>query len=670
MRGKSKLVLGCATAAAGLAGFGAQAIAEPIDRGALEELFDEPVTLSATGAPQRANEAPVNMTIITQEDIRRSGAIDLPGVLERLANVDVMRDNRGMVDVTIRGYNSTLSPRLLVLLNGRQVYLDHYGMTNWSAIPVQLSEIRQIEVVSGPNTALFGFNAVAGVVNIITYDALRDDVDEFSATLGEPGYARASGVWTAHPSKRMGVRVSAGSAEAESYSGDDAVSRAAFGHDAVKPVTKAGALNISYDLATNVRADFEATWSMNEQMSRFYAYPLENQYETNSFKLGVSADTSLGMLSAQIYSNNLDQSSTGGVYDSRITVGSVSLIAKPAPAHIMRFAGEIRRNDLEQGQSDLIYFIYSLSGMWNWQASQALALTSAARFDLLELRRSGPLIAPTFPFQNADYDGEITQWSYNLGAVYRMGDYDSLRMSAARGVGAPSLLELGLEGQLAAAPPFDLFYAGDPSISPTIVYNIEAGWDHELPALGAKLRAAVFWQKNEDLKVLTARATTLSQTAFALISDNVGESEMHGIELGLTGQAGRLHWDAQYAWRHIDDALNIPPQEFGLDYEHTSPEHVVTAGLAWVAAHWEIGADARYTSATRQYGIAPLTFPLTPLTPAHVDAYTQLNARLAWRPRQDLRIELSGRDLLESRTQTVGLSPTERSAYLTLAKAF
>ncbi len=106
---------------AGAAGLAGQAGADTIDRSALEGLFDEPVTLSATGAPQRVTDAPVNMTIISQDDIRRSGAIDLPGVLERLANVDVMRTSAGQADVSIRGYNGTFSPRLLVLFNGRQV---------------------------------------------------------------------------------------------------------------------------------------------------------------------------------------------------------------------------------------------------------------------------------------------------------------------------------------------------------------------------------------------------------------------------------------------------------------------------------------------------------------------------------------------------------------------
>jgi outer membrane receptor for ferrienterochelin and colicins len=68
--------------------------------------------------------------------------------------VDVRRYGLADVEVGIRGYNQPYNPRLLVLVNGRQVYLDDYGHVNWSSIPIQLDEIRQIEVIKGPNSAL------------------------------------------------------------------------------------------------------------------------------------------------------------------------------------------------------------------------------------------------------------------------------------------------------------------------------------------------------------------------------------------------------------------------------------------------------------------------------------------------------------------------------------
>ena len=166
------------------------ACAQSIDHGALEQLFNEPVTTSATGSPQRATDVPVDMSIITADDIKRSGATDLPTILSRVAGVDVLNWSAGDADVSVRGYNQAFSPRLLVLIDGRAIYLDDYGRTAWSNLPVTLTEIRQIEVVKGPNTALFGFNAAAGVINIITYNPLYDTINTASVNGGTQGSPR------------------------------------------------------------------------------------------------------------------------------------------------------------------------------------------------------------------------------------------------------------------------------------------------------------------------------------------------------------------------------------------------------------------------------------------------------------------------------------------------
>lgn len=101
--------------------------AQPMDYGALESLFGEAVTTSVTGSPQRAGDVPASMIIITAEDIRRSGARDIPGVLRHVPGVDVLQWTNDQADVAVRGHNQAQSPRLLVLVDGRQVYADHYG---------------------------------------------------------------------------------------------------------------------------------------------------------------------------------------------------------------------------------------------------------------------------------------------------------------------------------------------------------------------------------------------------------------------------------------------------------------------------------------------------------------------------------------------------------------
>lgn len=651
--------LNTAASLAGLAAITGAAQAAPVDYGAFEDLFNEPVTASATGAPQRATEAPVNMTIITQEDIQRSGATDLPGVLERLASVDVMRFFSGHAEVGVRGYDQPASPRLLVLVNGRQVYLDHYGMTNWDAIPVQLAEIRQIEVVAGPNTALFGFNAVGGVVNILTYDVLNDDVDNVALTYGSNEYRRGSATLTARLNERAGVRISVGGINADSTDADRH-----FAAGADDPRTRTAAINGAFQLADHVRADLEATYGLDQdrQLSTG-GRTTGNDLETSSLKAAVSIETGIGVFDAQVYRNYMDLAIDTIAFDNQITVGSLALLTKPAAAHTLRFAIEGRDNELEvQGDYTIGYKVLSGSGMWSWQINDALALTSAVRVDALALEREGPMVAG-YTLTNEDFDREFTEYSYNIGAVYRLSPNDSLRASVARGVQAPSLAEFGF---LSAFAP--MVIAGDPEIEPTIVQNYELGWDHTLPAIHGRFRASVYHQTNEDLKGLQARF------AFPLIAaDNIGESDLTGLDLGLEGVRGKLHWDAQLSVRDVNDDVTVPetgpaPPAVAWGQEHRTPENIATLGATWVEGAWEVGADARYVSATEQYVASGPSLNILNLTP--IDAHTQINARAAWRFTEDAMLELIGKNLFDDEIDTTGAAALERAFYVRLSANF
>ncbi|MGD0434588.1 MAG: TonB-dependent receptor plug domain-containing protein, partial [Acetobacteraceae bacterium] len=91
--------------------------AQSVDYGALEQLYGEPVTTSATGTPQKASEVPANMEIITQDDIRRSGADNIPDILQFVTGLEVRRYGFADADVAVRGMNQPWNPRLLVLVN-------------------------------------------------------------------------------------------------------------------------------------------------------------------------------------------------------------------------------------------------------------------------------------------------------------------------------------------------------------------------------------------------------------------------------------------------------------------------------------------------------------------------------------------------------------------------
>lgn len=112
--------------------------------------------------------APAAIYVVTSEDIIRSGITNIPDALRMVPGLDVAQSDSNSWAVSIRGFNSTLANKLLVLIDGRTVYNPVYGGVLWEAQELMLEDIDRIEVVRGPGGTLWGANAVNGVINIIT----------------------------------------------------------------------------------------------------------------------------------------------------------------------------------------------------------------------------------------------------------------------------------------------------------------------------------------------------------------------------------------------------------------------------------------------------------------------------------------------------------------------
>jgi len=141
---------------------------EPLpDAGLLSEAYER-VVITASRYGQAPLDSPSTVTILTAEDIALSAATSLPDLLRRVAGVDVMALSAGKPDVSIRGFNRELSNKILVLVDGRSVYVDFLGTPVWASLPITLEEIDRIEIIRGPGSAIYGANAVTGVVNILT----------------------------------------------------------------------------------------------------------------------------------------------------------------------------------------------------------------------------------------------------------------------------------------------------------------------------------------------------------------------------------------------------------------------------------------------------------------------------------------------------------------------
>ena len=133
----------------------------------LEDLMNMRVT-SVSKREESLADAPAAVFVITQDDIRRSGARNIPEALRLAPGIEVARIDENKWAIASRGFNGRFANKLLVLIDGRSVYTPLFSGVYWNEEDVLLDDVDRIEVIRGPGATLWGANAVNGVINIIT----------------------------------------------------------------------------------------------------------------------------------------------------------------------------------------------------------------------------------------------------------------------------------------------------------------------------------------------------------------------------------------------------------------------------------------------------------------------------------------------------------------------
>src|ERR1700704_5919841 len=136
----------------------------------LEDLMNLQVT-SVSKRAQKLADAAAAIFVITQDDIRRSGASSIPEALRMVPGLQVARIDENKWAIGSRGFNGRFDNKLLVLIDGRSVYTPLFSGVYWNVQDVMLEDVDRIEVIRGPGATLWGANAVDGVINIITKKA-------------------------------------------------------------------------------------------------------------------------------------------------------------------------------------------------------------------------------------------------------------------------------------------------------------------------------------------------------------------------------------------------------------------------------------------------------------------------------------------------------------------
>jgi outer membrane receptor for ferrienterochelin and colicins len=653
---------------AGVALCPAAAIAQAVDYQALQETVGEPVTTSVTGKPQRASELPASTVIITRGDIAHSPARDVPGLLKTYAGIDVNRWTAGQSDVAVRGGVQTYNARLLVLVDGRQVYLDHYGMTDWNLLGVQLEEIQQIELVRGPANALFGFNAASGVVNIITRRVAHSPSATATAELGDHGVGKLAGSVTLPVTSTIGIRLAGAHAREDER------------HIPSVLLQPNQLLNVaSNQISGDVTGSFDGLetvigggHSTNRQIEYLPSQLLSKQrYRSNNIHGSLARDTSWGGLTLNGYVNWLDAqygadtiaTAAPIILKNRIIVSQASTLIRLDSVNTLRLGMEYRNNRLlsaQQFSERISYDVASANAMLDLHRDDRVALTVAGRLDQLWLHQSGIITQPAYN-DPTDFDRSFTRFSFNAALLIRTNEQGQLRINGGRGYQLPSLVNLGTRLPIITPSPIPVFVAGSPRISPVEMLSGEIGYTQTFGT--THLEATAFVTRTQN--AIGSPGDGLQTELFLLPLPTLvarfratGNYTTYGTELSASGTVGPLNWRGNYTWTRTDEQLTSTalPITYALSPKSTTPAHKINVLLGYDVGRLSLAGVARYTSGTHQFA-----FSSTPqLLLYHVNEAVALDARAGLRLTPAIEVFAAGENLTLAGGAAVSPIPADR----------
>lgn len=623
-------------------GAAAQAPPSPVDltEMSLEELMGVEVT-SVSKRAEPISTAAAAVFVITQEDLRRSGATSIPEALRMVPGLEVARIDASKWAISARGFNGRFANKLLVLVDGRSVYTPLFSGVFWDVQDTLIEDVDRIEVIRGPGATLWGANAVNGVINIITRSAHETRGGLLAAGGGSEergfGALRYGGALGESSSYRVyGKFFDRGSGEslAGGPGADDwSMKRAGFRVDS--KLAGGSGLTVEGDLYDGEAGEALTLQSLQNPVPRTLD---SDQQVAGGHLLGrwQRTPSRTSDLKVQLYYDRTER--VAALVDEDRDTFDLELQHGFAPGARHRFLwglGYRRTRDDLQGFGILSFF----------PPRRTDDLASAFLQDEITLRPDRLLVTLGSKVEHNDYTGFEVQ--PNVRAVWIPRQHHTLWAAVSRAVRTPSRAEDDLRldlqffgpGQVLPGPlPVVVSSFGDRDYRSEELLAWEVGYRMGF-APGLFFDLATFYNDYDQLRATrTGRPfpelAPIPHLVVPVSVSNDLEGETYGAELAVDWRASkRWRWSAAYSF--LESRFRLPPQadESGLSAEGQSPRHQVflrsAVDLAW---GMEFDASLRHVSELESPG---------------VEDYTTFDLRLGWRPRQNLEVSLVGQNLLE-----------------------
>jgi iron complex outermembrane recepter protein len=618
----------------------------------VEDLMNVEVT-SVARHPQRLLDSASAIQVITQEDIRRSGATSIPEALRLADNLQVAQKNSHDWGISARGFNTDLANKLLVMIDGRTVYTPLYSGVFWDVQDYPLEDIDRIEVISGPGGTLWGANAVNGVINIITKSAAETqglyteagggsqpqnfETARYGGSLGGdtsfrlygkyfdrgdevlPDGASASDEW--HQG-RTGFRIdsSTSSSDKFTFQGDlyDGHEETTLGRDA----------DTSGD---NLLGRWTCVFSNLSDIT------LQTYFDQTHLADPVAPLTLDGLAFSPAGTFYDDLTTYDLDFQHRFPIGSLNRVVWGLG---YRFTRDIDLNAPALG------FLPAVLDQ---------SLYSGFLQDEIALRSNLSLTLGT-KLEHNDYTGFEVEPNARLSWI--LDSSQALWAAVSRAVRTPSRIDEALsEG----VPPYLELLKGSADFTSESVVAYELGYRAQLNSqFTASL--STFYNHYNDIRSTSFTPVTILPLYF---SNNL-EGDTDGLEFSGNYQVSE-DWSLHAGYTFLNEHLRVKPGAFDLDNalnETADPRDQISVRSSLnLPMHTEFDADLRWVD-TLHTNNGP--------TPGTVPSYVELNSRVAWNVSRQLEFSMVGQNLLHDHHPEYGFpGPTrveiERSVYAKLA---
>jgi len=624
-------------------------------------VYEEQVVVTASKVEQQLVNAPATVSVVTADVIASTPATNYAELFRSVPGVNISQTSARDFNITMRSATGTLATSTLALLDGRSIYLDFFGFVAWDLLPVNPNELKQIEVIRGPASAVWGANAMNGVINFIsktprelngnsatmTFGTFVRDIDG-GQQLGNGTLFGINGTHARAVNERWAYKISAGGYTSDPYArptgpipngtGTQYPDFANSGTSQPKFDTR-----VDYD-AEKYKLVFAGGYAGTAGIFHTGIGPFDSEgvgigygtmrYTRGALKFNVFTNQlngdALGLLAVGTDGQQILFKFNTKTYD--VELGNINTIGT---RNVLSYGGNVRYNSFDlsiapDGDTRTEMGAYVQDELF---LNNVVRINLGARVD---------------KFDNI----EDAVFSPRLALILKPIPDQAIRVSYNKAFRSPSLVNNFLNTtiinqlNLGAINPalngvvynFPVRAVGNQDLVEESIESFEIGYTGIIKQR-ATVSAAVYWTKNKDeifftqtgryrasapppgwplppvvLEVLPPPCTTATCTSGGLPSEfsyrNLGTDKNKGFELGFDGAVNQaLNVFANYSYQALPDPdfdiseVNLPPtNRFNAGFNFSQGHYLGNLSVSYVdEAYYQDVLDARFAGPTEAY---------------------------------------------------------------------